>query len=141
MAISGCGGDDDAAALLRGFRLPELVDLAMTVQTGLRHGHAPRQGGGGGSGRRGPGLDYGRLVEGYCGGTYVMSNATGAACAVFKPADEEPYAPLNRKARRAGGATPPRVPPPRSMSVARHLCRPSSLLSGGCKCACGHGVC
>ena len=103
MAISGCGGDDDAAALLRGFRLPELVDLAMTVQTGLRHGHAPRQGGGGGSGRRGPGLDYGRLVEGYCGGTYVMSNATGAACAVFKPADEEPYAPLN--------STPPPVSP------------------------------
>ena len=89
----GCGEGEDASMFLRRFRLGDLADLAMTVQSGLRHGHAPRQGSGGGA----RGFDYGRLVDGCCGGTYVMSDASGVACAVFKPADEEPYAPLNPK--------------------------------------------
>jgi hypothetical protein len=91
-----CEGDD-GASLLRRFRIDELSELAMTVQSGLRHGHAPKQGGGGA-----PGFDYGRLVDGCCGGTYVMSDARGVACAVFKPADEEPYAPHNPKVCGAG---------------------------------------
>eukprot|EP00294_Goniomonas_avonlea_P008480 CAMPEP_0114551946 /NCGR_PEP_ID=MMETSP0114-20121206/6867_1 /TAXON_ID=31324 /ORGANISM="Goniomonas sp, Strain m" /LENGTH=419 /DNA_ID=CAMNT_0001736799 /DNA_START=219 /DNA_END=1478 /DNA_ORIENTATION=+ len=37
------------------------------------------------------------LVQDCCGGTYLMSNAQGKQCAVFKPADEEPYAPENPK--------------------------------------------
>jgi hypothetical protein len=42
-------------------------------------------------------FDYGELVQNCCGGTYMMRNSAGAHSAVFKPMDEEPYAPLNPK--------------------------------------------
>jgi len=37
------------------------------------------------------------LVQDCCGGTYLMANNAGETVAVFKPADEEPYAPENPK--------------------------------------------
>jgi len=42
-------------------------------------------------------FDYGELVANCCGGTYLMRNSRGAQAAVFKPTDEEPYAPENPK--------------------------------------------
>lgn len=42
-------------------------------------------------------FDYGELVPNCCGGTYLMRNSRGAQAAVFKPTDEEPYAPENPK--------------------------------------------
>jgi hypothetical protein len=42
-------------------------------------------------------FDYGELVQNCCGGTYMMRNSRGAQSAVFKPTDEEPYAPSNPK--------------------------------------------
>lgn len=37
------------------------------------------------------------LAEDCCGGTYFLRDANGDVCAVYKPSDEEPYAPLNPK--------------------------------------------
>lgn len=42
-------------------------------------------------------FDYGELVQNCCGGTYMMRNSRGAQSAVFKPTDEEPFAPSNPK--------------------------------------------
>ena len=52
-----------------------------------------------GDGERGPvtDFDYGELVQNCCGGTYMMRSSCGANAAVFKPVDEEPYAPRNPK--------------------------------------------
>ena len=85
-----------ARPFLQRFKWGSLAELVLQVQSGLRHGHCPRQGGPTSSSRRAT-FDYGTLVAHCCGGTYVMSDSTGLACAVFKPADEEPYAPRNPK--------------------------------------------
>lgn len=42
-------------------------------------------------------FDYGELVQNCCGGTYMMRNSHAAHSAVFKPIDEEPFAPSNPK--------------------------------------------
>lgn len=42
-------------------------------------------------------FDYGELVQNCCGGTYMMRDSRGAQAAVFKPIDEEPFAPYNPK--------------------------------------------
>jgi hypothetical protein len=83
---------EDAQPFLKSFQRQwsETAELVMTVQSGLRHGHTPQQGA-----RRQ--FNYGKLVDHCCGGTYIMSDSSGRPCAVFKPADEEPYAPLNPK--------------------------------------------
>jgi len=42
-------------------------------------------------------FDYGELVQNCCGGTYMMRNKHGNRTAIFKPIDEEPFAPSNPK--------------------------------------------
>jgi len=66
-----------------------LEQLVLEVQSGLRHGHTPEE-------------MMGELVGGCCGGTYVMRNNAGQKAAVFKPMDEEPYAPHNPKGFSSG---------------------------------------
>ena len=63
------------------------------------------------------------------GGTYEMSNEAGAACAVFKPADEEPYVPLNPKARRAAPRARIAESPPPPPHHHHHPCCPSLAIS------------
>lgn len=101
-------------------------DLVLEVQSGLRHGHVPEELSTSGrdslslhtTGRDSVSqdasweegraswweqhqgdtdFDYGDLVQNCCGGTYMMRNKSGAQTAVFKPTDEEPYAPSNPK--------------------------------------------
>jgi hypothetical protein len=95
-------------------KLDALTSLVLDVQSGLRQGHAP-------IGSTETDLDsacmlnpaglssspvcgsmksdfgYGELVANCCGGTYRMRNGMGRQCAIFKPVDEEPYAPENPK--------------------------------------------
>lgn len=100
-------------------KLEAMQKLVLEVQSGLRHGHVPEELST--SGRDSLGrdslsmqqsivdsleldktkpvtdFDYGELVQNCCGGTYMMRNSRGAQSAVFKPMDEEPYAPENPK--------------------------------------------
>jgi hypothetical protein len=92
-------------------KLDALTSLVLDVQSGLRQGHAPigspdadacLQNPGGFSsspvfGSMKSDFGYGELVQNCCGGTYRMRNGVGRQCAIFKPVDEEPYAPENPK--------------------------------------------
>jgi len=109
------GAKEMCIPLLQKEKLGALAQLVSEVQGGLRYGHAPEvlesksfesdwscnsleQ-----DWNRRPQIprlsdfDYGDLVDNCCGGTYIMRNAAGAKTAIFKPTDEEPYAPFNPK--------------------------------------------
>mmetsp|Transcript_42891 Transcript_42891/g.87715 ORF Transcript_42891/g.87715 Transcript_42891/m.87715 type:complete len:779 (+) Transcript_42891:522-2858(+) len=75
--------------LLQRLKLGACEKMVLEVQSGLRHGHTPEE-------------MMGELVGGCCGGTYVMRNNAGQKAAVFKPMDEEPYAPHNPKGFSSG---------------------------------------
>eukprot|EP00339_Tiarina_fusa_P014327 CAMPEP_0117026216 /NCGR_PEP_ID=MMETSP0472-20121206/19299_1 /TAXON_ID=693140 ORGANISM="Tiarina fusus, Strain LIS" /NCGR_SAMPLE_ID=MMETSP0472 /ASSEMBLY_ACC=CAM_ASM_000603 /LENGTH=434 /DNA_ID=CAMNT_0004733169 /DNA_START=113 /DNA_END=1417 /DNA_ORIENTATION=- len=75
---------DPCASSIRQHLLSE-SSLAEEAERGFRNGYLPE------------------LVEDCCGGTYFMKDVVGETLAVFKPADEEPYAPENPKGY-VGGA-------------------------------------
>mmetsp|Transcript_119538 Transcript_119538/g.178581 ORF Transcript_119538/g.178581 Transcript_119538/m.178581 type:complete len:808 (+) Transcript_119538:625-3048(+) len=79
--------------LLQRLKLGALERLVLEVQSGLRHGHTPEELQDAGALK----MDYGELVGGCTGGTYLMRNSKGKPTAIFKPMDEEPYAPANPK--------------------------------------------
>lgn len=86
-------------------KFEDLRKLVLDVQSGLKHGHGPIElsdDNGKTNHVHHPSLPasdfgYGELVAGCCGGTYRMRNGKGQQCAIFKPVDEEPYAPYNPK--------------------------------------------
>jgi hypothetical protein len=91
--------------MLQRFKLDALVQLVLDVQGGLPNWNSPLvQYPSFPSSDNGPPLgshqsdfDYGELVDNCCGGTYRMKGPDGQLCAIFKPSDEEPYAPENPK--------------------------------------------
>mmetsp|Transcript_41338 Transcript_41338/g.130073 ORF Transcript_41338/g.130073 Transcript_41338/m.130073 type:complete len:559 (+) Transcript_41338:158-1834(+) len=109
------GAKEMCIPLLQRQKLGALEQLVLEVQGGLRYGHAPEVlenksfdsewtcNSQDCDWDRRPQLprlsdfDYGDLVDNCCGGTYIMRNAAGAKTAIFKPTDEEPYAPFNPK--------------------------------------------
>jgi len=97
--------------LLQRIKLDALVQLVLDVQGGLRSGHSPVETSSFSLPQEGleetkpspaygslqSDFDYGELVDNCCGGTYRMKGPDGQLCAIFKPSDEEPYAPENPK--------------------------------------------